>query len=59
MIHIVFNELDVKILESAIDLDETLQGNIVQIKDDYSVGPIHDIYDLISEFDFKFKKKTS
>jgi hypothetical protein len=45
MIHIVFNELDVKILESAIDLDETLQGNIVQIKDDYSVGPVHNIYE--------------
>jgi hypothetical protein len=44
MIHIVFNEGDVKVLEEAIAMDETLAGNVVQIKDDYAVGPLGDIY---------------
>ncbi len=44
MIHIVFNEPDVKVLEQAIELDETLQGEIVLIKDDYAVGPLNNIY---------------
>ncbi|WEK33972.1 MAG: DUF1835 domain-containing protein [Candidatus Pseudobacter hemicellulosilyticus] len=44
MIHIVFNEADVAVLQKAIELDETLQGEVVQIQDDYAVGPIRDIY---------------
>ena len=44
MIHIVFNEADVKTLEAAIELDESLAGKIVQIKDDYAVGPINNLY---------------
>ena len=44
MIHIVFNEADISTLEAAIALDESLQGDIVQIKDDYAVGPLKDIY---------------
>lgn len=44
MIHIVFNEADVDVLKKAIELDETLQGDVIQIKDDYAVGPIKDIY---------------
>jgi hypothetical protein len=44
MIHIVFNEADVDVLKKAIELDETLQGEVIQIKDDYAVGPIKDIY---------------
>jgi hypothetical protein len=44
MIHIVFNEPDVEVLKKAIELDETLQGEVIQIKDDYAVGPIKDIY---------------
>ncbi|MHA4847056.1 DUF1835 domain-containing protein [Flavitalea antarctica] len=44
MIHIVFNTADVEVLQKAIDLDETLQGEIIGIKDDYAVGPIKDIY---------------
>lgn len=44
MIHIVFNEADVKVLNAAIEMDESLQGNVVQIKDDYAVGPLDDIY---------------
>lgn len=44
MIHIVFNEADVEVLQKAIELDETLQGDVLQVKDDYAVGPIKDIY---------------
>ncbi|HTC01408.1 MAG TPA: DUF3658 domain-containing protein [Ferruginibacter sp.] len=44
MIHIVFNEPDVKVLEQAIALDETLQGEIMLIRDDYAVGPLDNIY---------------
>ncbi len=44
MIHIVFNEADVKVLQQAIALDETLQGEVLQIKDDYAVGPLGNIY---------------
>jgi hypothetical protein len=44
MIHIVFNEADVDVLKKAIEIDETLQGEVVQVKDDYAVGPLQDIY---------------
>ncbi len=44
MIHIVFNEPDIKVLKEAIALDETLQGEVIQIKDDYAVGPLNNIY---------------
>jgi len=44
MIHIVFNEADVKVLQQAIALDESLQGEVVLIKDDYAVGPLNNIY---------------
>ena len=44
MIHIVFNEPDVAVLEKAIALDESLKGDVVLIRDDYAVGPLEDIY---------------
>ncbi|RTL61017.1 MAG: DUF1835 domain-containing protein [Sphingobacteriales bacterium] len=44
MIHIVFNEADVKVLQEAIGLDETMQGEVLQVKDEYAVGPIANIY---------------
>lgn len=44
MIHIVFNEADTTVLKKAIELDETLEGKIVQIKDDYAIGPLLAIY---------------
>ena len=44
MIHIVFQEADVEVLQKAFELDETLQGDIVEIKDDYAVGPVENIY---------------
>ena len=44
MIHIVFNEADVAVLKQAIELDESLQGEVIQINDDLAVGPIENIH---------------
>jgi Protein of unknown function/Domain of unknown function (DUF1835) len=44
MTHIVFNEADIDVMQKAMELDESLRGEIVQIKDDYAVGPLGDIY---------------
>jgi len=44
MIHIVFQEADVAALKKSFDLDGTLKGDIVQIKDDYAVGTINNIF---------------
>lgn len=44
MIHIVFNEPDVAVLQKAIELEGSMQGDVVLIRDDYAVGPIADIY---------------
>jgi hypothetical protein len=45
MIHLVFNTADIAALEAAIELDETLSGKVIEIKDDYAVGPLLDIYE--------------
>ncbi len=45
MIHLVFETANMAILQSAIDMDETLAGKIIEIKDDYAVGPLGDIYE--------------
>ncbi len=44
MIHIVFNEADVEVLKKAIEMDETMAGEVIQIKDDYAVGPLLNVY---------------
>jgi len=44
MIHIVFNEADIAVLKQAIELDESIQGEVIQVKDDYAVGPLANIY---------------
>jgi len=44
MIHIVFQENDIDVLKRAIKLDESLQGDVVQVKDDYAVGPLVNIF---------------
>lgn len=45
MIHIVFNQSEVELMKQVMELDETLQGDVIQIKDDYAVGPIENIYE--------------
>jgi hypothetical protein len=44
MIHVVFQEADTNVLTQAIQLDESLQGDVMLIKDDYAVGPVKEIY---------------
>lgn len=41
MIHLVFQPADAETLKKAQELDESLQGEIVVIKDDYAVGPLY------------------
>lgn len=43
MIHIVFQQADVHLLHEAIKLDESLQGDIIEIKDEWGVGPLKDL----------------
>ncbi|HVU57933.1 MAG TPA: DUF1835 domain-containing protein [Puia sp.] len=44
MIHIVFQRPDVDVLQKSFDLEPALQGEIVQIEDDFAVGPLKDLY---------------
>lgn len=44
MIHIVFQEADVAALQKSFELDDSIRGNIIEIKDEFAVGPIKDIY---------------
>ncbi|MES2890360.1 MAG: DUF3658 domain-containing protein [Bacteroidota bacterium] len=44
MIHIVFQHADVDALQKSFELDESLKGDIVEIKDDYAVGPLYNLY---------------
>jgi hypothetical protein len=43
MIHIVFQQADIDVLNKAIEMDETLAGEIIHVKDDYAVGPLADL----------------
>ena len=44
MVHIVFQRGDVGALKKSFELDETLNGEILEIKDDLSVGPVANIF---------------
>ena len=54
MIHVVFQESDIEALQKSFDLDESLRGDIVQIKDDFAVGPLVNMY---SEEGIEARKK--
>ena len=43
MLHIVFQQDDVQLLKEAMKLDETLQGEVFEIKDEWGVGPLKDL----------------
>ena len=45
IIHIVFQEADIAVLQQAIALEGGLRGEVRIIKDDYAVGPIENIYE--------------
>ncbi len=53
MIHIVFNEADIAVLQAAMLLDDSLEGEVKLIRDDYSVGPV---MDLDSETGLAYRK---
>jgi hypothetical protein len=40
MLHIVFQHADVNLLTEAIKLDQSLQGEVIEIKDEWGVGPL-------------------
>lgn len=42
--HIVFQMEDVKTLLKTFELDDSLRSEIFEIKDDFAVGPLNDIY---------------
>ena len=44
MVHIVFEEANIEALRKSFELDSSLQGDIISIKDDFAVGPLRDIY---------------
>lgn len=44
MLHIVFEEANIAALRKSFELDSSLQGDVISIKDDFAVGPLRDIY---------------
>src|SRR5687767_8573467 len=44
MLHIVFQHADVEALRKSFEVDPSMEGEIVEIKDDYAVGPLKDIF---------------
>jgi hypothetical protein len=44
MVHIVFEEANIEALRKSFELDSSLQGDIISIKDDFAVGALRDIY---------------
>jgi len=45
MLHIVFQTSDLHAIQEAIKLDTSIEGDIVEIKDEFAVGPIANIYE--------------
>src|SRR3954470_19566957 len=45
MLHVVFQTSDVHAIKEAIKLDTSLEGDVVEIKDEFAVGPIANIYE--------------
>jgi hypothetical protein len=54
MFHIVFDSKGAELLNAAMDLDEALDGEVILMQDDYSVGPIQD---LVSDEGRNVRKK--
>src|SRR5438552_15122159 len=44
MTHIVFQASDVDAIKEAIKLDPSLKGDVIEIKDEFAVGPIANVY---------------
>jgi hypothetical protein len=46
MIHIVFQGNDVDALKKSFELEDSLRGEVIQIEDDFAVGPLKDVYSM-------------
>lgn len=46
MVHIVFQYNDIEALQKSFELDPSLQGEVIYIKDEFAVGPITGIYTI-------------
>ena len=44
MVHIVFQRNDIDVLHQAQELDPTMLGEVIQIEDDFALGPIRDLF---------------
>ena len=44
MIHVVFEQANVEALRKSFELDAAMEGEIAEIKDDFAVGPLENIY---------------
>ena len=40
MVHIVFNGSEINLINEVIKLDESLAGKVIQVRDDFAVGPL-------------------
>jgi hypothetical protein len=40
MIHIVFNESETDLMKQVMEMDESMKGEVYQVKDDFAVGPL-------------------
>ena len=43
MIHVVFNESETELMKQVVVMDESLEGDVVLIRDDFAVGPLKDL----------------
>ncbi len=43
MIHVVFNESDIGLMKQVIEMDKSMAGDVMQIRDDFAVGPLSDL----------------
>jgi hypothetical protein len=43
MLHVVFQQADVSVLNKAIELDDSMKGDIIEIKDEFAVGPLENL----------------
>jgi uncharacterized protein DUF3658/uncharacterized protein DUF1835 len=43
MIHIVFQHADVDVIKEAMQLDQSLNGEVIEIKDEWGVGPLTEL----------------
>lgn len=44
MTHIVFQQADIEALQKSFELENSIAGAIIEIKDDFAVGPLNNIY---------------